>query len=130
MEALCNFDGLCLILQLHQTQLIKKDNGQLSGKLINTDNQQSSGKLINTDNRQSFRELINADNQQSSGKLINTDNHQSSGKDNCKFAEEQQQDKCNYGEDDIVPVVVRPGHIRFEPFEKGWIENYVTFFSN
>ncbi|PON64280.1 Coilin [Parasponia andersonii] len=49
---------------------------------------------------------------------IKTVNQQSSGKDNCKFAEEHGQDKCNYEGDDIVPVVVRPGHIRFESLEK------------
>lgn len=44
----------------------------------------------------------------------------SSGKDNHESAEEHQQpNSCHNEEDDIVPVVIRPGHIRFEPYTKG-----------
>lgn len=49
-----------------------------------------------------------------------TDNQHLSIKDNHKRAEEHQHpNRCNDEDDDIVPVVIRPGHIRFEPFSKG-----------
>ena len=52
--------------------------------------------------------------------LYKTDNQQSSGKDHSKSVEEHQQpDECSDEDGEIVPVVVRPGHIRFEPFDKG-----------
>lgn len=61
-----------------------------------------------------------------------SNNQHSSGKDNHECAEQHQQpSRCNSEEDDIVPVVIRPGHIRFEPFGKGvcfdGMDNYGSF---
>ncbi|EXB82497.1 hypothetical protein L484_027672 [Morus notabilis] len=47
-------------------------------------------------------------------KLQKTDNEQSSAKDNCITEEHKKRDKSDYEDGDVVPVVVRPGHIRFE----------------
>ncbi|KAF3431175.1 hypothetical protein FNV43_RR25905 [Rhamnella rubrinervis] len=48
-----------------------------------------------------------------------SNNQHSSGKNNLECAEQHQQpSRCNSGEDEIVPVVIRPGHIRFEPLSK------------
>ncbi|XP_043724742.1 coilin isoform X3 [Telopea speciosissima] len=38
-----------------------------------------------------------------------------------KLTEHQQPDQNSDGEDEIVPIVVRPGHIRFEPLGEGQI---------
>lgn len=44
----------------------------------------------------------------------------SHGKDNKRLCEENQQPDLNSDEDDdVVPVIIRPGHIRFEPLDKG-----------
>ncbi|XP_048319187.2 coilin isoform X1 [Ziziphus jujuba] len=51
--------------------------------------------------------------------ILLTDNQRSSVKDNHKCDEEHQHpNRCNDEDDDIVPVVIRPGHIRFEPFSQ------------
>lgn len=58
--------------------------------------------------------------QQHQIQLHKTDNKQSSAKDIYKVAREPQEpDKSDHEEGDVVPVVVRPGHIRFEPSGKG-----------
>lgn len=42
------------------------------------------------------------------------------GRDNKNLSEEHQQTDPNSDvDDDVVPVVVRPGHIRFTPLRKG-----------
>ncbi|XVE85180.1 hypothetical protein DITRI_Ditri17bG0070900 [Diplodiscus trichospermus] len=54
-----------------------------------------------------------------SEQLLGKDNQQSPAKDNTKISEEHLQPVSNSNvEDNVVPVVVRPGHIRFEPLEK------------
>lgn len=52
--------------------------------------------------------------------LHGKDDQQSPAKYNLKISEEHPQPVSdNDVEDNMVPVVVRPGHIRFEPLEKG-----------
>ncbi|XVF02580.1 hypothetical protein REPUB_Repub04eG0186900 [Reevesia pubescens] len=52
-------------------------------------------------------------------KLLGKDNQQSPAKDNLKISEEHLQPVSNnHVEDNVFPIVVRPGHIRFEPLEK------------
>ncbi|XP_022735342.1 coilin isoform X2 [Durio zibethinus] len=54
-----------------------------------------------------------------SKQLPGKDNQQSLAKDNIKISEEHLQPVINNEvEDNVVPIVVRPGHIRFEPLEK------------
>lgn len=50
-------------------------------------------------------------------------------KDGNKLKEDQQQDQGSDAEDDVVPVVIRPGHIRFEPLGKGLILCMYVFLS-
>ncbi|XP_021293448.1 coilin isoform X2 [Herrania umbratica] len=53
-----------------------------------------------------------------SKQLHGKDNQQSPAKENLKVSEEHLQPVSNIsGEDYVVPVVIRPGHIRFEPLE-------------
>ncbi|GAV74936.1 hypothetical protein CFOL_v3_18416 [Cephalotus follicularis] len=47
--------------------------------------------------------------------LLGNDNQQSPEKDSPKFIEEHQFNQNSDVEDDMVPIVVRPGHIRFDP---------------
>ncbi|KAF4366219.1 hypothetical protein F8388_014937 [Cannabis sativa] len=69
-------------------------------------------------------QVLKADNQQTSSlqshqaQVHQTNNQQSSSKDNGRNSKEHQREKCNDEEDNVVPIVVRPGHIRFEPFGK------------
>lgn len=66
-----------------------------------------------------LREAKRKENEQHQIQLHKTDNKQSSAKDICKVAREPQEpDKSDHEEGDVVPVVVRPGHIRFEPSGK------------
>ncbi|XWS22673.1 hypothetical protein CRYUN_Cryun29cG0056200 [Craigia yunnanensis] len=52
-------------------------------------------------------------------KLLGKDTQQSPAKNNLKISEEHLQSVSNNDvEDNMVPIVVRPGHIRFEPLEK------------
>ncbi|GMI87741.1 coilin [Hibiscus trionum] len=52
-------------------------------------------------------------------KLHVKDDQQSPAKENLKFSEDHQQPIGNDDvEDNVVPIVVRPGHIRFEPLEE------------
>ncbi|XP_038994060.1 coilin-like isoform X1 [Hibiscus syriacus] len=52
-------------------------------------------------------------------KLHGKDDQQSPEKENLKFSKDYQQPiSKNVVEDNVVPVVVRPGHIRFEPLEE------------
>ncbi|KAA3465738.1 coilin isoform X1 [Gossypium australe] len=54
-----------------------------------------------------------------SKELLGKDDQQSPAKENLKFSEECLQAISNNDvEDNVVPVVVRPGHIRFEPLEE------------
>ncbi|PPE02381.1 hypothetical protein GOBAR_DD00569 [Gossypium barbadense] len=55
-----------------------------------------------------------------SKELLGKDDEQSPAKENLKFSEECLQEISNNDvEDNAVPIVVRPGHIRFEPLEEG-----------
>lgn len=55
-----------------------------------------------------------------SKELLGKDDQQSPAKENLKFSEECLQAISNNDvEDNVVPIVVRPGHIRFEPLEEG-----------
>lgn len=64
------------------------------------------------------------------GHTLKKDDEQSPVKGNQKvFEEHQQPDENSDEEDDIVPVVIKPGHIRFERLGKGlfcvflsWVE--------
>lgn len=95
------FCPLRSILQLNQTQIGKPDNQQSSDK----DNQKSSDKADH----------------QSSDKA----NEQLFDKDNQKSSEEHEKPNTDSDEDDnVVPVVTRPGHIRFAPLGKGVYGNY------
>ncbi|KAK8512831.1 hypothetical protein V6N13_090423 [Hibiscus sabdariffa] len=52
-------------------------------------------------------------------KLHGQDDQQSPAKENVKFSEEHQQPISNNDEEDsVIPIIVRPGHIRFEPLEE------------
>ncbi|KAG4163120.1 hypothetical protein ERO13_D01G152000v2 [Gossypium hirsutum] len=54
-----------------------------------------------------------------SKELLGKDDQQSPAKENLKFSEECLQAISNNDvEDNVVPIVVRPGHIRFEPLEE------------
>ncbi|KAL1186403.1 hypothetical protein V6Z11_A01G176000 [Gossypium hirsutum] len=54
-----------------------------------------------------------------SKELLGKDDEQSPAKENLKFSEECLQAISNNDvEDNAVPIVVRPGHIRFEPLEE------------
>ncbi|XP_062110450.1 coilin isoform X2 [Humulus lupulus] len=74
--------------------------------------------------RENEAQVLKADNQKPSSlqlhqaQVLQTDNQQSSRKDNGKSSKEYPQEKRNDEEDNIIPIVVRPGHIRFEPFGK------------
>ncbi|XP_041013209.1 coilin-like isoform X3 [Juglans microcarpa x Juglans regia] len=53
------------------------------------------------------------------GQTLKRDDEQSPVKDNQKlFEEPQQPDENSEEEDEVVPVVIRPGHIRFERLDK------------
>ncbi|MBA0760142.1 hypothetical protein Gotri_022908 [Gossypium trilobum] len=55
-----------------------------------------------------------------SKELLGKDDQQSPAKENLKFSKEYLQAISNNDlEDNVVPIVVRPGHIRFEPLEEG-----------
>ncbi|KAM6598761.1 hypothetical protein CsatA_018370 [Cannabis sativa] len=75
--------------ELHQAQVLKADNIQQTSSL-----------------------------QPHQAQVSQTNNQQSSSKDNGRNSKEHQGEKCNGEEDNVVPIVVRPGHIRFEPFGK------------
>ncbi|XVF85077.1 hypothetical protein PTKIN_Ptkin17bG0089400 [Pterospermum kingtungense] len=74
--------------------------------------------------RQWLREQAKIDKLQE--QLLGKDDQQSPAKDDLKISEEHQQPVSdNNVEDNVVPVVVRPGHIRFEPLEKEGAEQAV-----
>ncbi|KAM6582430.1 hypothetical protein CsatB_009432 [Cannabis sativa] len=75
--------------ELHQAQVLKADNIQQTSSL-----------------------------QPHQAQVPQTNNQQSSSKDNGRNSKEHQGEKCNGEEDNVVPIVVRPGHIRFELFGK------------
>ena len=103
-------------MQLHQTQLLK------------TNNQQSTGK----DKRQQPNTNNEGEDEQSDTDSDGKDEQMKT--DNNEVDEQQNTDKDK--EEDIVPVVIRPGHIRFEPLGKGmygsylWIDNYLWHLSS
>ncbi|KAB2609828.1 hypothetical protein D8674_037173 [Pyrus ussuriensis x Pyrus communis] len=84
--------------ELHQTQLLK------------TNNQQSTGK----DRRQQPNTNNEGEDEQSDTDSDGKDEQMKT--DNNEVDEQQNTDKDK--EEDIVPVVIRPGHIRFEPLGK------------
>jgi hypothetical protein len=54
------------------------------------------------------------------GQILKKDDEQSPVKENQKVSEEHQQSDEDSDEDgDVVPIVIRPGHIRFERPGKG-----------
>ncbi|TXG53513.1 hypothetical protein EZV62_022682 [Acer yangbiense] len=70
------------------------------------------------------KEILSKDNQQSLDRDDRTHEHQqpnetSHDKDSEKLSEGQQPDSSCGSDDDFVPVVIRPGHIRFEVPGKG-----------
>lgn len=59
---------------------------------------------------------------------LKKDDEQSPVKGNQKvFEEHQQHDENSDEEDDIVPVVIKPGHIRFERLGKGLLCVFVSW---
>lgn len=94
MACIGNFVSLFFkysILQLHQKQLNSKVNLQSPDK---------DGQILSDDHQQPAPV--------------------SQGKDNKRLSDGYQQpDPNGDADDDIVPVVIRPGHIRFEPLGKG-----------
>ncbi|XP_050120364.1 coilin-like isoform X1 [Malus sylvestris] len=85
-------------LQLHQTQLLKTNNQQSTGK----DKRQQPNTNSEGEDEQSDTDSDGED------KRMKTDNNE--------VNEQHNTDKDK--EEDIVPVVIRPGHIRFEPLGK------------
>ncbi|KAF5443075.1 hypothetical protein F2P56_035665 [Juglans regia] len=64
-----------------------------------------------------LREQVNIEKKK--GQMLTKDNEQSPVKDNQKVFEElQEPDENDDEEDEVVPVVIRPGHIRFERLGK------------
>ncbi|KAL5762213.1 hypothetical protein ACOSP7_018477 [Xanthoceras sorbifolium] len=70
------------------------------------------------------KQVLPNDNQQSLDRDDKKHEHQqpdqtSRDKDNEKLAKDQQPDSSSDADEDVVPVVIRPGHIRFEVSGKG-----------
>lgn len=64
---------------------------------------------------------VSFDLQLPSKQLLGKDNQQSPAKENLEVSEEHLQPVGNSSvKDYVVPVVIRPGHIRFEPLETGF----------
>ncbi|CAB4264262.1 unnamed protein product [Prunus armeniaca] len=89
--------------ELNKRQLLKPDNQQLSGK----SNQRcpEEHQQPNTDNEEDEQSNTDNDEGDEQPKTDNNEVHVQPSTDNDK-------------EDDIVPVVIRPGHIRFENLGK------------
>ncbi|RXH72170.1 hypothetical protein DVH24_033708 [Malus domestica] len=90
--------------ELHQTQLLKTNNQQSTGK----DNQKcpEEHQQPNTNNEEEEEQSdTDSDGEDEQMKIDNNEVVKQPYTDNDK-------------EDDIVPVVIRPGHIRFEPLAK------------